>query len=72
VALGDLCRAVRADLAQSGKIVPLDGIAVVAATERVVSDEVPVAPAFGRGDVPDVLIRALQAERWLGAKLFCH
>ncbi len=72
VAPYDLCRAVRADLAESGKIVLLDGLGVVAAAEGVVSDELTIAPALRRGDVPDVLIRTLQAKRWLGAKLFCH
>ena len=72
VALGDLCRAVRAHLAESGKLVLLNGRRVVAAALGAVSDELTVAPALRCSNVPDVLIGTLQTKRWLGAELFCH
>jgi hypothetical protein len=37
-----------------------------------VTDSLTIAPAFGGRDVPDVLIGATKAKRWLGAKVFGH
>jgi hypothetical protein len=72
VALRDLCGAVGADLAESGEIVSGNRLRVVAAAEGPVSDEPAIGPALCRGDMPDVLIGTLHAERRLWAKLLCH
>lgn len=49
-----------------------DRVGVVASTERLVSDLAALAPSLGGCDMPDVLVRALQAERVHRAKLLCH
>jgi hypothetical protein len=68
----DLGRAVRADLGKAIQVAVLDRVAVVTSTERPVSNQAAVTPSLGGCDMPDVLVLALQAERVLRAKLFCH
>jgi len=68
----ELGRAVGADLGEALKVVALNGSAVVAAAVRSVPYQAAFAPSLGGGNVPDVLVDALQAESRLGAQLLCH
>ena len=70
--LCDLGGAIGADGAESLEFMEVGRLRVVATAECAVSDEPTVAPPLGGGDVPDVLIGALHANRRLRAKLFCH
>ena len=70
--LRNLGGAVGADRAESFEVVEVRRLRVVAAAEGAVSDELTVAPSLSGGDMPDVLIGALHANRSFGAKLFCH
>jgi hypothetical protein len=67
-----LGRAVGADLRQALEVPLFDRGAVVAATEGPVPYQPLVAPTFSDGNVPDILVLALQAEWWLGPKLLWH
>jgi hypothetical protein len=68
----DLGGAVGADLGKAIELAVSDRDAVVASTEGPVPDRAAVTPSLGGCDMPDVLVFALQAERVLRAKLFCH
>lgn len=70
--LGYLRRTVRADFAEPDKVVLCEGLRVVAAAERAMPNELTVAPALRRCDVPDVLIGTFQTERWYRSKLLGH
>lgn len=61
--LRDLCRAVGAHLVEPFKLALLNRLGVVAAAVGSVSDEATVAPSLRRGNVPDVLVGALEPER---------
>ena len=62
MALRHLRGAVRAYVAEPGQIVMLLRVRIVATAVCSVADSVPVAPPFGRSDMPDVLVVAAQAE----------
>ena len=47
-------------------------VGVVAPAVGAVPDDRTIAPALSRGEVPDVLVLAAQAEDGLGSKLFSH
>lgn len=61
--LRDLCRAVGTHLVEPFKLALLNRLGVVAAAVGSVSYEATVTPSLRRGNVPDVLVGALEPER---------